>query len=82
MTKIGSVGFYIFELVGFDYADVDTKTRCAIDQMVTVYGEAKIAAYAEYLVEIQPDVDLRKLLRKLNNGIADFVMTAEEEDYL
>ena len=82
MPKIGSVGFYIFELVGYDYADANAKTRCAIDQLITVYGEARIAAYADYLVGIQPKIPLRTLLRRINHGIADFVMTAEEVDYL
>ena len=82
LKGVGGVGFYIFNLVGFDFKDADNKTRSAIDQLITQYGEMRIAAYADYLVGIEPGIKLLKLLQRINHGIADFVMTETEPDYL
>jgi len=73
--KNGGAGIFIFNLVGFKYEDADIKTKKAIEQLIVHYGEEKLCAYAEYLVEGQPEITLPTLLKTIKNGIDLFVPT-------
>lgn len=79
MTKLGSVGLYIFALVGYDYNDVDVKTRCAIDQLIVKHGEYKLCYMADVYVEEHPEIKLRQLLNKIKDNAFYFEMPALEE---
>ena len=73
--KNGGAGIFIFNLIGFNFEDADIKTKKAIEQLIVHYGEEKLCAYAEYLVEGQPEITLPTLLKRINNGIDLFVPT-------
>ena len=73
--KNGGAGIFIFNLIGFSFEDADIKTKKAIEQLIVHYGEEKLCAYAEYLVEGQPEITLPTLLKRINNGIDLFVPT-------
>ena len=73
--KNGGAGIFIFNLIGFNFEDADIKTKKAIEQLIVHYGEDKLCAYAEYLVEGQPEITLPTLLKRINNGIDLFVPT-------
>ena len=79
MTKLGSVGLYIFALVGYDYAEVDAKTRCLIDQLIVQHGEYKLCYMADEYVEEQPEIKLRPLLSKIEDNAFYFEMPPLEE---
>ncbi len=79
MTKLGSVGIYIFNLVGYDYNEVDAKTRCAIDQLIVKHGEYKLCYMADEYVEEQPEIKLRALLNMIKEKAPYFVMPPLEE---
>ena len=79
MTKLGSVGLYIFALVGYDYNEVDAKTRCLIDQLIVRHGEYKLCYMADEYVEEQPEIKLRALLGKIEENAFYFEMPELEE---
>ena len=80
--KKGGAGIFIFNLIGFSFEDADIKTKKAIEQLIVHYGEDKLCAYAEYLVEGQPEITLPTLLKRINNGIDLFVPTKVVADEL
>ena len=79
MTKLGGIGFYIFALVGYDYNDVDAKTRGLIDQLIVRHGEYKLAYMADEYVAEQPEIKLRPLLSKIEENAFYFEMPELEE---
>jgi len=64
---VGGAGFYIFDLVGFDYDDADKKTKAGISQKVDKYGETKLCQAADRIKEDYPDIDLWKLMGKIDH---------------
>ena len=80
IKNIGGAGFYIFSLVDYDYAEVDTGTRNMIDQLITVHGEDKLCLMADEYVEQDPGIGLRPLLGKINDNASGFPMPALEKE--
>ena len=62
------VGFYIFNLLGFDYAEAkDKKIEAAILQKVAKHGEVKLCQAADRIIGDYPDIDLWKMMSKLDH---------------
>jgi len=63
---MGGAGFYIFNLVGFDYNEVDDKTRAHINKLIGIYGEERLCDIAHYVKNGTPDIRLPGLLSKID----------------
>jgi 5-methylcytosine-specific restriction endonuclease McrA len=67
IEKIGGAGFYIFNLVGYNYDDVDAGTRALMNQYIYKYGETRLCRIAAHIFEDYPEITLRGLLGKLEH---------------
>jgi hypothetical protein len=79
IKNIGGAGFYIFNLVGYDYKEADTGTRNAIDQLITNHGEYKLCYMADDYVNADPGIGLRLLLEKISKNAKSNMMPALKE---
>ena len=67
MTKLGAGGIYLFNLVGYDYADADVKLKKSVATLLARHGEHKICQIAEQYVDTIPDATLGGLLKHLSS---------------
>ena len=65
MIKIEGGGRYIFDLVGEDYNDADSRTKKAIAALFKKYGEYRICQLAADYVDEFSGVSLRSLLKSI-----------------
>ena len=74
IKNIGGAGFYIFNLVGYDYKDVDNGTRIEINKLIEIHSEYKLCYMADDYVERNPEIKLRSLLKKIAENVAYYEM--------
>ena len=79
IEKLGGGGFYIFNLVGFDFKDADNGMRKAISALFRKHGEYRICQLAADVVADHHDVTLSYLLSKLSKDAKDLPITPLEE---
>jgi hypothetical protein len=77
IKNMGGAGFYIFNLVGFNYDDADNKIKAAISQLVNKYSEYKVCAMADRYVQENSNIGLRPLLAKIEENAPFYEMPAE-----
>jgi hypothetical protein len=63
IAKLGGAGFYIFNLVGYNFDDADNKLKIAINELVDKHGAFKICELSQNYVDEFPDASLPDLLQ-------------------
>ena len=79
INKLGGGGFYIFDLVGYDYKDADSGMRKAISALFRKHGEYRICQLAADAIIDRTDVTLPMLLRIIAKDAEDLPITPLEE---
>lgn len=65
LKSIGGAGFYILDLVGYDYNDADDKTKAEISKLIDIYGEEKLCEMAHHVKTTSTEIRLAELLKKI-----------------
>ena len=80
IKNIGGAGFYIFNLIGYDFKEADIKDRNEIDTLINQYGEYKLCTMADRFIIDSPGMKLRPLLKKLEKDAPYFDMPVLENE--
>ena len=79
VLKLGGGGFYIFNLVGFDYNDANSGLKKAINALFRKHGEYRICQLATDVVADSPEMKLPTLLSELRINAKDLPITPLKE---
>ena len=65
MDEIGAAGFYIFNLVGYNYDDANKGLKIEISRLIKKYGEGQICEIADQFIAEVPNATLPALLQRI-----------------
>jgi hypothetical protein len=79
IKELGGAGFYIFNLVGFDYGEANGRLRKSINNLVDKYGEEQLCEIAYHIRAQYTQIDLHPFLKEIRERADGFGSIAKVE---